>query len=440
MHLWPAFSYPTDPFSGEPVIFTEGSGCWLTDSNGRKYLDGVGALEAMVVGHGRSRLADAARDQMNRLAFLDVFRYTSEPALQLAEELSTIAPIDDAYVHFTPGGSEAVETAMKIALQYHYIRGEPGRRSFIGRHGAFHGVTLGAMSLGTSYYAMRNDIYLPDGLAVSADAGARNPEQFGSGARHTSDASMIERKILEIGPERVAGVVVDPMATASGVGAPPVDDLVDIRNVCDKYGILLVVDEVITAWGHTGALFTSEQSGVRPDILTVSKGLSSGYMPIGAAIISGRVTDYFTGPDGYFAHGQTYAGHPPACAVALENIAILKEEALPERAASVGPKLMDGLGALLGRHANLGHVRGRGLLIGVEILKDASSGTDYEDQRSAGTGFRLALRDAGVIAIAVHPGNVILLAPPLIISEAEIDTMVEMFDVGLTALSGLDLA
>jgi adenosylmethionine-8-amino-7-oxononanoate aminotransferase len=163
-------------------------------------------------------------------------------------------------------------------------------------------------------------------------------------------------------------------------------------------------------------------------------------MPIGAAIVSGRVTDFFTGPDGQFAHGQTYAGHPPACAVALENIAILEEEALPERAASVGPRLMDGLSGLLDRHANLGYVRGRGLLIGVEILKDAPSGTEYVDKRSAGTAFRLALRDAGVIAIAVHPGNVILLAPPLIISETEIDTMVEMFDAGLATLNGLDLA
>jgi putrescine aminotransferase len=439
MKLWPAFSYPVDPFNGEPVVFAEGNGCWLTDTHGRRYLDGVGALEAMVVGHGRARLADAARDQMNRLAFLDVFRYTSEPAINLAEKLSQLAPVEDASVHFTPGGSEAVETALKVALQYHYLRGEPERRLFVNRHGAFHGVTFGAMSLGASYYAMRNDIYLPEGVAISARAGALNPDDFGSGFRHTSDCAMIEQMILEIGPERVAGVVVDPMATASGVGTPPVSDLADIRRVCDKYGVLLVADEVITAWGHTGSLFASDQSGVLPDVLTVSKGLSSGYMPIGAAIISGKITEAFEGPDGLFAHGQTYAGHPPACAVALENIAILEEECLAQRAVELGPKLIDGLRRLSSRHQNLGFVRGRGLLVGVEILKDASNVTEFSDRRAAGTAFRFALRDAGLIAIAVHPGSVLLLAPPLIISEEEISTMIDMFDVALTALSALNL-
>jgi adenosylmethionine-8-amino-7-oxononanoate aminotransferase len=439
MRLWPAFSYPVEPFGGDPIVFARGEGCWLTDTRGRRYLDGVGALEAMVVGHGRTRLGDVARDQMDRLAFLDVFRYTSEPAMTLAESLSELSPVEDAYVHFTPGGSEAVETAMKAALQYHYLRGEPDRRLFINRHGAFHGVTLGAMSLGASYYAMRNDIYFPQGVALSARAGAIDPHDFGSGFRHTSDHSKIEEMILEVGPETIAGVVVDPMATASGVGAPPVTDLVKIRQVCDKYGTLLIADEVITAWGHTGSLFASSQSGVAPDIVTVSKGLSSGYMPIGATVISGEIASAFSGPDGLFAHGQTYGGHPPACAVALENLAILREESLCDRASQLGPKLIRELQALSNRHENLGFVRGRGLLVGVEILKDSLSAKEFSDRRSAGTAFRLALRDAGLVAIAVHPGSVILLAPPLIISETEISMMVEMFDVALDALRRLDL-
>jgi adenosylmethionine-8-amino-7-oxononanoate aminotransferase len=439
MHLWPAFSRPLDPFSGSPIVFTKGEGCWLTDEQGKRYLDGVGALEAMVAGHGRTRLAEAARRQLETLAFLDVFRYTSRPALELAEKLSGLAPMPDTKVHYTPGGSEAVETAMKVALQYHYLAGHPERRVFVGRHGAYHGVTLAAMSLGSSYYSMRNDIYLPEGLAVSANAGAVDAARFGSGARYSSDAGRIEEKILEVGPDRVAGVVVDPMGTASGVACPDDEDLRELRRVCDRHGVLLIVDEVITAWGHTGRLFASEHSGIVPDMVTVSKGLSSGYMPIGATLVSGAVAAAFTGRDGLFAHGQTYGGHPPSCAVALENIAILEEERLAERAHTVGPRLIEGIRGLAARQPNLGPVRGRGLLLGLEIMKDAPAGVDFKERPAAGTRFRLALRDAGLIGICVHPGNVLLLAPPLIISEDEIDTMISMIDQGLSALSRLQL-
>lgn len=438
-NLWPAFSHPNNPFGEDPIIFSQGKGCWLTDSKGKSYLDGVGALEAMVVGHGRKRLADIAARQMETLPFLDVFRYTSQPALDLANKISDIAPMKNSKVHFTPGGSEAVETAMKAAIQFHYLAGEKKRRFFVGRNGAYHGVTFGAMSLGGSYYAMRNDIYLPNGLGFSARAGAVNEKTFGSGARHASDASRIEEKILEIGSENIAGVIVDPMATASGVACPPPEDLVALRNICDRYGVLLIVDEVISAWGHTGTLFASEHSKVLPDIVTVSKGLSSGYIPIGACIVSEGIAARFQGADGYFAHGQTYGGHPVACAVALENIAIIEEEQLVDRAADLGPFLIEGLRDLSTKHINLGSVRGKGLLVGIEIVKDSTKNLDYIDRRSAGTVFRCILRDLGLIAINVHPGNVLLLAPPLIIDTHELTIMMEIIDKGLELLNKASL-
>lgn len=438
--LWPAFSPAVDPFRGDPVVFVEGKGSWLTDREGRRYLDGVGALEAMVLGHGNERLVEAARQQMSKLAFIDVFRYTTEPALELANTLARVCPLDDAKVHFTPGGSEAVETAMKVAMQYHRLNGQSNRRSFVSRHGSYHGVTFGAMSLGASYYSMRNSWYGEGGPGIPAPSGASDPATFGSASRHSSDASRIRQRIVELGSENVAGVVVDPMGTASGVTIPPDSDLRAIRELCDEFGICLIVDEVITGFGHTGELFASSHSGVQADIIAVSKGLSSGYMPIGATLVSGAIADAFVGRENYLAHGQTYGGHPVACAVALENIRILEEQRLPERAAEMGRYLFDRLDALRDKFDSLAFVRGKGLLLGLEIMKSASRGVDFENPAEAGTQFRFALRDQGLIGICIHPGNVLLLAPPLVVTRDDLDQLVAMMDAGLQRFESMGVS
>lgn len=429
--LWPAFAPAVDPFRGEPIVFVEGLGSWLIDRDGRRYLDGVGALEAMVLGHGNERLVEVARQQMSKLAFIDVFRFTTEPALELAETLANVCPLDDAKVHFTPGGSESVETAMKVAMQFHRMHGQPDRRFFVSRHGSYHGVTFGAMTLGDSYFSMRNEWYGQVGPGIPAARGAQDPEAFGSASRHSSDASRIRERIVELGPNNVAGVVVDPMGTASGVTIPPDSDLQAIRELCDEFGILLIVDEVITGFGHTGVLFASAHSGVQPDIIAISKGLSSGYMPIGATLVSGAIADAFVGRENYLAHGQTYGGHPVACAVASENIRILQEERLPDRAAELGRYLFDGLDALRHKYDSLAFVRGKGLLLGLEIMKSASQGVDFENPAEAGVQFRLTLRDQGLISICVHPGSVLLLAPPLVATRDDLDQLVAMMDAGL---------
>lgn len=435
--MWPPFSPPTaelDP-AGLPVL-VKGEGVWLTGNDGRRYLDGVGALEAMAVGHGRTRLVEVAARQMQDLAFLDVFRYTSEPSLALANTLIDLAPPGMAKVHFTPGGSEAVEVALKLALQYHWVRGDKDRRKVVTRFGAYHGVTFGAMNCDGRYYATRNDIYLGETrFGVVADGPATGPG-WGSGARHAAGAAEFAATIEGVGPDNVAAVIVDPCATASGVAAAPPQDLQALRELCDRHGIVLIVDEIITGFCRTGRMFAHELSGVTPDLLTLSKALSSGYMPIGACVVRDRIVDTIAAAepaDRVFAHGHTYGGHPVACAVASENIKILQEEGLGERAAAMGERLRAGL-ATLDSHEVYVDTRGVGMLTGLELFGSDDQAGSFGTATAACAWLRRQLRDLGLVTLTVHPGTVFLLAPPLIIEPAEIDRIVEIFDEGLTQL------
>jgi putrescine aminotransferase len=430
--LWRPFSPPTQaPDEGGPFLFVRGEGVWLETAAGQRCLDGVGALEAMAIGHGRSELAVVAERQMRELAFLDVFRHVSQPALDLAEELVRIAPPGIERVHFTPGGSEAVEVALKLALQYHWLRGEPERRKVIVRRGAYHGVTFGAMNCDGGYYSTRNDIYLGDqrfGVVAGAEGSSAD---WGAGARHSAGASDFARAIEEVGPDRVAALVVDPIGTASGVSCAPAEDLQELRRLCDEHGILLIVDEVITGFCRTGAWFASSLYDVEPDLIPVSKALSSGYMPIGATLIGQRLAAAFAATDGVdelFAHGHTYGGHPVACAVALENIRILERENLAERAAIQGETLRGALRARLGSRDAVVDVRGVGMLNGVELIGEDAAAGSLGSAREAAAWVRRRCAALGLVTLTVHPGTVLLLAPPLVIEDWEIDALAEILD------------
>jgi adenosylmethionine-8-amino-7-oxononanoate aminotransferase len=434
---WSPFSPPTDELDpgGVPVL-VRGEGVWLTDNRGRRYLDGVGALEAMAVGHGRKELVEVAARQMSELAFLDVFRYSSLPAIELADTLIAAMP-GMSKVHFTPGGSEAVETALKLALQWHWVRGQRDRRLVVTRYGAYHGVTFGAMNCDGRYYATRNDIYLGDHRFGVVAEGPATGAGWGIGARHAAGAPEFAATIAAVGAERVAAVIVDPCATASGVAAAPPEDLVALRRLCDKEGILLIVDEVITGFCRTGRMFASEHADVLPDLMTMSKALSSGYLPIGACMASSRIVEEIAAAppaDRIFAHGHTYGGHPVACAVALENIRILRREDLAQRGAAMGDRLRAGL-RTLARHEHYVDARGLGMLTGIELFHAGQLTGKFPDAVAACAWLRRWLRDAGLVTLTVHPGTVFLLAPPLIIESDEIDRIVEIFDAGLAALA-----
>ena len=334
---------------GGPLVFERAKGVWLETDDGRRLLDGVGALEAMAVGHGRDELVDVATEQMRKLAFLDVFRHLSHPALELADELVRITPPGLGTVHFTPGGSEAVETALKLALQYHFVRGERSRRRVICRRGAYHGVTFGAMNCDGGYYSTRNDIFLGE-MRFGAVAGDdEHPATWGPGAQYTAGTEHFAAKIEELGAENVAAIIVDPLATASAVSIPPAEELQSLRALCDEHGILLNVDEVITGFCRSGRWFASERYEVVPDLMCLSKALSSGYMPIGATVVNDHVSETIRDAaehDRVFAHGHTYGGHPVACAVARRNIEIMEREELAPRADRMGEYLREGLRSL----------------------------------------------------------------------------------------------
>lgn len=433
-HLWMAYQPPEPhPAKGGPPILVGAEGSWMIDTDGRRYLDGVAALEACVAGHRRPELAEAAYRQMQELEFLDVFRFASPPAIELAARLAEITPGDLSRIHFTPGGSEAVETAIKVARQYHCLRDEPDRLKVITREGAYHGCTYGAMSVDGGYFGTRVDLFEPPPFGRVAPAPYRYRCQHCSGETACTlvCADELESLILAEGPGTVSAVIMDPCATASAVSIPPPSYMPKVQEICRRHGVLLILDEVITGFGRTGRMFAAEHWDLKPDLLTLSKGLSSGYVPIGATVVAERVARAFLGhPDGVLSHGQTYGGHPVACAVALANLQLIEKEDLVGQAAKKGPYLMEGLRSLEHRTA-YGEARGLGLLCGLELVHDQQTRSLPEDPKLAGYRMRAICREVGLITLTLHPGNVLFLAPPLTIAERDLDRLVEMLDQSL---------
>lgn len=444
-HLWMAYQPPV-PFElvGGPRVLVEAEGCWMTDSDGVRYLDGVGALEACVAGHCRQSLADVAYEQMKQLEFLDVFRYTSPPAVQLAAKLAAITPGDLSRVHYTPGGSEAVETAIKVVKQYQKLIGQTSRYKIITREGAYHGCTFGAMGVDGNYFGTRPHYYDP---IPSFRLIARAPYRYdrangGQVERNYGPEALadLEQLILAERPETIAGLIFDPLALATGVYPPPPDYMRGLRELLDRYGILLILDEVITGFARTGKMFAAEHWGIVPDVMTVSKGISSGYMPIGAAIVREAIADAFKGrPDGVLSHGQTYGGHPVACAVALANIELIENEKLVERVATNGVYFKERLQSLSG-HRCFRELRGLGMVYGIEFATRYDASGRIEEIQQAGYPMRTICRDHGLITLTLHPGNVLFLAPPLVISREEIDHMIAILDSAFTEYEETQLA
>jgi putrescine---pyruvate transaminase len=402
-HLHPFTDQAALAAKGVRVI-TRAEGCWLWDSEGN-----------------RAELVEAARRQMATLPFYNTFfQCTTAPAVELAARLAEIAPAGLSRVFFANSGSEANDTVVKLIRYFWKLQGKPSKRTMIGRSYAYHGVTLAAASLsGLPNMHAQFDLPLPGFVHVPApywfaEGGDLTPEQYG---QHAADA--LERKILELGPETVGAFIGEPVQGAGGVIIPPAGYWTEIERICRKYDVLLVADEVICGFGRTGRWFGAERFGIEPDIMTVAKGLSSGYVPIAAVLLGPRVGDTLAAAGEEWAHGFTYSGHPVAAAVALENLRIIEAEGLHERAGGpLGDHFATAL-AGLADHPLVGEARSCGLLGALELVEDKAARRYFPPARKVGLTCREHCIANGLVMRAVR--DVMILAPPLIITEAEID-------------------
>lgn len=426
-HLWMHFTrQSTMEKSGVPII-VKGDGHRIWDAKGKEYIDGLAGLFVVNAGHGRRRLAEAAAAQASELSFFPLWSYAHPAAIELADRLADEAPGDLNRVFFSTGGGEAVETAFKLAKQYWKLRGKPTKHKVISRAVAYHGTPQGALAI-TGIPGMKAmfEPITPGGFRVpntnfyrAAEMGAPadDLEAFGRWA-----ADRIEEMILFEGPDTVAAVFLEPVQNSGGCFPPPPGYFARVREICDKYDVLLVSDEVICAFGRLGYTFACEGLGYVPDMITCAKGMTSGYSPIGATIVSDRVYEPFSKGDTTFYHGYTFGGHPVSAAVALENLAIFDEEGLNAHVRENSPLFRAEL-EKLGDLPIVGDVRGDGYFFGIELVKDKATRETFDDDESERLlrGFLSpALYEAGLYCRADDRGDpVIQLAPPLTIGQPE---------------------
>src|SRR3954447_833026 len=414
-HLWMHFTrmgaYDEEH---EVPILVRGEGCYVWDEHGKRYLDGLSALFCVNAGHGRAEIGDAAARQAKELGFFTVWSYAHPRAIELAARIAGLAPGDLNRVFFTDGGSEAVESAWKLARNYHRMRGDGQRTKLVAREIAYHGMSLGALAA-TGIPALRSPFepLVPGGRHV------RNTNMYRrrAGLDPLFAADAIEEKILFEGPETVAAVILEPVQNAGGCITPPDGYFERVREICDRHGVLLVSDEVICSWGRLGHWFGCERYGYRPDIITTAKGLTSAYAPMGAMIVSDRVAEPFMQGTAMFAHGFTFAGHPMCSAIALANIDVMEREDLPGHVLRKEPEFRAMLESLRDIPI-VGDVRGAGYFQAIELVKDQDTRESFDHDESEWLlrGFLSGeLYKAGLICRADDRGDpVIQLSPPLV--------------------------
>ena len=428
-HLWVYMREPSDMAEkGEPQIFVEGKGCQVTDALGRTYIDAMSGLWLKNVGYGRTEIADAAYQQMLQLTYMPAGA-TTEPAIRLAEKIASITPGDLSRCFFTSSGSESVETALKLARAYFKRVGEPSRVKFISRKGSYHEATFGALALGGAPAFPKAD-YEPL-LAGCFHGPQPNPyrcEYGGSTPEECAERCVraIEDIIKFQGPETVAAVVAEPVSSPLGAIVPGPNYWPLLREVCNRYSCLLIADEVITGFGRTGKMFACQHWNVTPDFMTIAKGITSGYIPMGGAIVRKPIADAFVGSQrAAFRHVITFGGHPVAAAASLKNIEIIEREGLVENLARLGRYLLDGLEELKQRHQIIGDVRGLGLFCGLEIVKDRQTIEYFPAEAELGARLSQKLQEKGVI---LRGGDVMNIMPPLCVTASEIDQIVSALD------------
>jgi putrescine aminotransferase len=407
-------------------VIVKADNIYLWDSDGKKILDAMSGLWCVNVGYGRQELIDAATRQLQELPFYNSFFQTATPpAIELAELLAEVTPPQFQHVFFTGSGSEGNDTVVRMVRRYWDLLGQPQRKVIISRKNAYHGSTMAGASLGgMSGMHEQGGLPIPDIVHIEQPfwfelGRGMSREDFGRQA-----ASWLEAKILEIGADKVAAFIGEPVQGAGGVIVPPSTYWPEIQRICDRHGILLVSDEVICGFGRTGQWFGCETMGTKPDLMTFAKGVTSGYIPLGGVMVGERMARVLIDQGGEFAHGYTYSGHPVACAVAIANIRILQKEGLVERVREdVGPYLAECYAELAG-HPLVGEAQTCGLMGALQLVKDKATGATFDPALEVGMVCRGHCFGNGLIMRAV--GDRMIIAPPLVITRAQIDEMVAL--------------
>lgn len=434
-HLWLHFTSASDWLGENPVVpvMHRGQGCYLWDTEGKKYVDAMSALFCVQVGYGRRELAEAAEKQLRTLPFATNWGIAHEPALELANRIAQIFPADQEHVFFVNSGSEAVEAALKLALQYYRLIGQPERYKIITRRIAYHGTTLGALSLaGISSIKTPFEPLLPGRLL------APNTNQYRCDTSNLcppcdlSCADAIDRIITSEGPETVAAVVVEPVQSAGGAIAPPPDYFERLTQICRTHGIMLISDEVICAFGRLGHWTGAERFQYAPDIITFAKGVTSGYAPLGGMSFSRHIGDVFrNNTSDVFLHGSTWGGHPLACAIGLANLDLMESENVFQNVLSNEQWLTDELDSLMSRHPTVGSVRGAGYLRAIELNADPATRSTFspDEARRLVRFLSLGFLDAGIICRSDNRDEpVINIAPPLVADRQVLGEILEKID------------
>jgi adenosylmethionine-8-amino-7-oxononanoate aminotransferase len=418
-----------------PPVATRGEGIFLIDSGGRRYIDACGGAAVSCLGHGHPQIIAAMAAQAASVEYAHTGFFTTAAAEELAATVADQSPGSLDRVWFTGSGSEAIEAALKLARQYHLERGEIGRTKIVTRRQSYHGNTLGALAAGGSvwrrvpYEPLLIDVSMVDPCFEYRFAGpGENAEDYGRRA-----AQSLEDELVRLGPESVIAFVAETVVGATAGAVPPVAGYFQrIREICDRYGVLLILDEVMCGSGRTGTFLSCEQDEVVPDIVTLGKGLGAGYQPIGAVVCTSSIYDAAASGSGALKHGQTYNGHPVGCAAALAVQNVIREEDLLDRVKEAGVRLMQLLDARFGNHPNIGDIRGRGLLVAVELVADREMKAPFDPALAM---HRRAKADAFDRGLLIYPsggpidgrnGDHVLLAPPYNVTDDEVETIVDL--------------
>ncbi|MFK2826444.1 aspartate aminotransferase family protein [Bacillus sp. B190/17] len=417
--LHPTSSIKQQQEQGPAFIFTEGEGIYLKDMNGKTVIDGLSSLWNVNIGHGREELGQAAMEQMTKLGFSSCFAtFSHESAIRLAAKIAELTPEGLNTIFFTSGGSESNDTAFKLVRNYWKLQGKPEKKKIVSRRQSYHGVAMGATSAtGLKPFRDFTTSLAPDFYYV---------ESTGEALRAFIEAE---------GADTIAAFISEPVQGTGGVHLPPQDYFKEIRSICDEYDILFIADEVITGFGRTGTYFGIEQFGVIPDVMSVAKGITSGYAPLGGVIISEKIhQELIDKTEGMFMHGYTYSGHPMVCAVALKNIEIIEQENLVENSKLMGEEMLKGFKWLQQEHKIAGEVRALGLMGAIEIVKDKKTNERFAEPAAplvVEESMKRGLIHRGVI---YEGADTLIFAPPLIINKEEINKMIEILDDALTAV------